>query len=282
MKVYKIETGNFKIDGGAVFGVIPKTMWEKQYPADEKNLCNLSMRSLLIKTNDKLVLIDAGMGNAQDEKFTRYFYQNGTDTLVQSVQNAGYKTGDITDVLFTHLHHDHMAGAFWIDDNGILAEIFPNARYWTGKKQWDWATNPNIREWAAFKQPFLTALEATGRLQLVDDGFLLCPEIQLKMVNGHTRGMMVPCVETPKGKLIFVTDLIPVMANVSPIWLSAYDIEPLTAIAEKETFLHQAAQNGHIFFFQHDLYHECCHINKTDKGFSPSKPFSLESVFNPV
>lgn len=279
MEMYKIETGNFRIDGGAVFGVIPKTMWEKQYPANEKNLCNLSMRSLLIKTNNKLILVDAGMGNAQDEKFTRYFHQNGTDNVIQSVQNAGFEPGDITDLIFTHLHHDHMAGAFRRDERGNLEEIFPNAQYWTGKQQWEWATHPNIRELAAYKIPFLNALNATQRLNLVDDGFMLCPEIQLKMVNGHTRGMMIPCVETPKGKLIFVTDLFPVMANISPVWVSAYDIDPLTAIAEKETFLRDGEQNGHILFFQHDLYHECCHIQKTDRGYAPSEPFTLESIF---
>ncbi len=280
MKLFVVETENFKVDGGAMFGVIPKSMWQKVYPADENNMCNLANRCLLIDTGSHKILVDTGIGNKHDEKFLSHIYVNGDGNLLKSLQKSGYSNYDITDVIFTHLHWDHCAGATYYNEKKELCLTFPNATYWSSRKQWDWAMNPNIREKAAFQQENLLPLLQSGKLNLLDNDIELFPGIQLQITDGHTLGMISLIIHTEKHIIALPADLIPTAAHISLPWISAYDIQPMILLNDKAHFLNKAVEQNWVLFFEHDIFTECCTVQKTEKGFKELERFSLNQLFN--
>lgn len=271
MTLKVIETGNFMCDGGAIFGVVPKVLWQKQYPCNEQNYCNLSMRSLLVVTGDRVILIDTGCGNKQDAKFYSYYYLNGDDNLIGSLEKAGFSPDDVTDVVLTHLHFDHCGGCTQKNPDGTFSVVFRNATHWVGARQWENYLNPNVREGDAyFTEDMMPVFEA-GKLRLVEEPMQIVPGFGVELFHGHTPGQLLPVVEY-KGKTIAYTgDLIPVMASIPLSWVSAYDLYPVTSMIEKEEFLNRACNNGYMLFFEHDVYNECCTLQRTEKGIRPLK-----------
>lgn len=276
MQIYSIETGNLRLDGGAMFGVVPKSLWNKAYPADENNLVNLAMRALLVCDSDRTILIDTGIGRKQDERFFGHYYLNGTDTLQGSLAKHGIKPTDITDVLFTHLHFDHCGGAVELNHKGEPVLAFPNACHWVSRRQWLAATQPNARERASFLPENILPIDESGKLILFDEGFQLTTNISVRLYDGHTAGQAVPFVQTPNGTLVYIGDVIPSAANVPLSWLTAYDMQPLVALEEKQVFLDEAAEQGFTLFFEHDIFYPCCSLKKTEKGVRVDKQFTLE------
>ena len=267
MKLYPIETGNLKLDGGAMFGVVPKVMWQKAYPADENNLCNWSMRCLLIIDGERKILIDNGIGNKQDEKWLKHYYLNGDDTLEKSLEKTGTTPDDITDVILTHMHFDHCGGSVkWNDDNTGYELAFPNATYWTSKKQYEWATNPNRREKASFLKENIAPIEESGQLKLIENEDEFIPNIKFKLYNGHTDGQVIPHININGSTVVFMADLLPATAHIPMPWIMAYDTRPLLTLKDKERFFADAIENNYILFFEHDLYNEACTIQNTPKG----------------
>jgi glyoxylase-like metal-dependent hydrolase (beta-lactamase superfamily II) len=276
MEIYKIETGNFMIDGGAMFGVVPKSLWEKQYPADEKNLCNFSMRSLLVVTEGRKILIDAGVGNKQDEKFFGYYYLNGSHSLKGSLKKTGNTPDDITDVVLTHLHFDHCGGAVEYNEDKELKPTFKNAKYWISGQQWEWAVNPNQREKASFLQENFIPLKKNGQLEIIDNDFELVPGIELRLYNGHTDGQIIPYIKYNNKTIVYVADLIPTSAHIPLSWICGFDTKPLVSIDEKREFLEQALANNYILFFEHDINVECCSLKMTEKGIRIGEIYKLK------
>lgn len=277
MNLYKIECGNFKLDGGAMFGVVPKLLWNKVYPADENNMCNLSTRCLLVETKERKVLIDTGLGTKQSDKFFSYYYLNGNYTLKKSLSSNGFKPEDITDVILTHLHFDHCGGAVSETTKGLFEPTFPNATYWVSGAQWLWAMEPNPREKASFLLENYEALEKSGKLRFVDQETFFSKNIQLRFFNGHTEGLMIPFIDCENHTLVFVGDLIPTAANLPASWVCGFDTRPLISMQEKETFLQEALNNNYVLFFEHDIYNECCTLKATEKGIRLDKSLTLEA-----
>ncbi|MGQ1787302.1 MULTISPECIES: MBL fold metallo-hydrolase [unclassified Saccharicrinis] len=278
MQLHKIEAGNFMADGGAVFGVVPKVMWEKKYPCNSQNYCNLSLRCLLVKTENRVVLIDTGIGNKQSEKFFSYHHLNGDDSLEKSFDAANISFEEVTDVILTHLHFDHCGGAVQKDDDGNLSLTFPNAAYWLSEAQWHNFNHANVREGSVyFKENILPVLEE-GRLKLIKDDTWLTQDIELRLFHGHTKGQIIPFVKYMGKTLVFTADLIPVMASIPEAWVASYDIDPVTSMNEKRDFLNEALQNNYILLFEHDLYNECCYLKQADKGITNSESFKLEEI----
>ena len=274
--LYSIETGNFKLDGGAMFGVVPKTIWEKTNPADDLNMINMAARSLLIETNHKLILIDAGLGDKQSEKFFSNYYRWGKYSIDASIKKAGFKNEDITDVFFTHLHFDHCGGAI-IRKNGELVPRFENAEFWINKDHWEWATSPNSREKASFLADNILPLEESGKLHLIGTdekplGF------DILTVNGHTEKMMLPVLEFKNKTLVFVSDLIPTAGHVRVPFIMGYDTRPLLTLREKASFLKKAARDKYLLFLQHDVKNEIIDIRKENNKFKLNKTFKLEDI----
>ncbi len=285
MKLHKIETGNFMTDGGATFGVIPKALWQKEYPADSRNYCNLAMRSLLVDTGTHVVLIDSGMGNKQSEKFYSYYFLNGDATLEGSLKAAGYSPEDVTDVILTHLHFDHDGGHVIKNENGQLKLLFPNAVHYVSKAQWENYLNPNIREGSVYFPEDMIPVKEAGKLKIIEHEGEHIPGIGFRIFNGHTPGMIVPVISFNGQKIVFTADLVPLIANIPLAWVSAYDLYPLTSIEEKKKLLNEAYENGYILFFEHDLYNECCTLKMTEKGIRPDKTFELselDKIVNPL
>jgi len=280
MKLFVIDAGNFMADGGALFGVIPKIMWEKQYPADDDNYCNLKMRCLLVDTGDRKVLIDTGAGTKQSEKFFSYSRLNGNGNLHQSLKSAGYSYADITDVVLTHLHWDHCGGCVYYDEENKPQVTFKKATHWVSSEQWNNYTDPNKREGAVYFADNMMPVHEDGLLKTVEESRLIIPGIHIELFNGHTAGNMVPIVHTPKGALAFMGDLVPVLPCIQALWVSAYDTQPLVSIDEKERFLKQATQQNISLFFEHDLYTECCAVEHTKDGLKAAKTFSLKEFIN--
>ncbi len=267
MKLYPIETGNLKLDGGAMFGVVPKVMWQKVYPADENNLCNWSMRCLLIIDGDRKILIDNGIGNKQDEKWLSYYYLNGEDTLENSLKKVGETPDNITDVILTHMHFDHCGGSVKFNEDISGYELaFPNATYWTSKKQYDWATNPNRREKASFLKENIYPIEESGQLNLIEKEGEYIPNITFKLFDGHTDGQLIPHINYNGRTIAFMADLLPATAHVPMPWIMAYDTRPLITLKDKERFFNDAVKNDYILFFEHDIYNEACTLMDTPKG----------------
>lgn len=279
MKLFVINTGNLKLDGGAMFGVVPKVMWSKLYPCDENNLCNWSMRCLLVVDGDRKILIDCGIGNKQSEKFFSNYFLNGGDTLEKSLAAHGFTTDDITDVILTHLHFDHAGGAVsWNSDRTGYELTFRNATYHTSRAQWEWATNPNNREKASFFKENILPISEHGRLNLVDGETELFPGIMLRIFNGHTDGQVIPMVRYGDQTIVYMADLLPSVAHIPLPYVMSYDTRPLLTMQEKEPFMQEAAQNGYILFFEHDIVNECCTVMETDKGVRLKEAFGLQKV----
>lgn len=286
MKLYTIPTGYFKLDGGAMFGVVPKSIWNKINPADDNNLCSWALRCLLIEDGNRLILVDNGNGDKQDAKFFSHYHLHGDDTLDKSLARHGFSRNDITDVFLTHLHFDHCGGSI-VREGDKLVPGFPNAVYWSNREHWDWAVNPNDREKASFLKENILPIAESGRLQFVDmagpaEGRLgetgFAPGISVRFVSGHTEAMMLPQV-TYKGKtLVFMADLLPSAGHIPIPYVMAYDMFPLTTLQEKKSFLREALAGDYILFFEHDPVHECCNLVQTEKGIRPGSFFRLDEI----
>ena len=277
MKLIPISAGHLHCDGGALFSVIPKVLWNKVYPADENNFTKLTMRCLLVDQGEQKILIEAGVGNHYPEK---YLQNNGIEPgnhLEDSLQKNGYSVEDITDVFFTHLHWDHCTGGVKNID-GKMELTFPKAKYWCSKKQWEHSKISNAREKAAFHDDVLNFMFDSGKLNLVENEGELFPNFEVRFFDGHTPGQMIPFIQTKEKTFIYTSDLIPTTANIPLLWLAAYDLFPVTALKEKEDFLNEVAENGQILFFEHDFYTECATIEKDKKGFRLKEKFKLNEL----
>ena len=262
-----------------MFGVVPKVIWWKLYPSDENNLCNWSMRCLLVETDDRKILIDCGIGDKQSEKFFANYYLNGDDRLDKSLAEIGLGVDDITDVILTHLHFDHCGGAIrWNEERTDYLPTFRNATYITSKAQWDWATHPNNREKASFLKENILPIMEKGRVKLVDSDCDLFPGISVRIFNGHTDGQVIPFVTYKEKTIVFMADLLPSSAHIPLPYVMSYDTRPLITLKEKEAFMNEAAKNGYILFLEHDLYRECCTVQETDKGVRMKDSFALAEL----
>ena len=279
MKLYSINTGYFKLDGGAMFGVVPKSMWQKLNLPDENNMCSWAMRCLLIEDGDRLILVDNGIGNKQDERFFGHYFLHGDDTLERSLAKNGFNTDDITDVFLTHLHFDHCGGSIKQED-GKLIPAFKNATYWSNEMHWDWATNPNDREKASFLKENILPIKESGKLKFIDvvNGIAFTENIKVRFINGHTEAMMLPQINYNGKTIIFMADLLPSVAHIPIPYIMAYDTKPLQTLQEKKLFLTEAQNNDYILFFEHDPAVECCMLQLTEKGIRSRDIFKLSDV----
>lgn len=280
MKLYTIDTGYFKLDGGAMFGVVPKSIWNKLNPADENNLCTWALRCLLIEEGNKLILIDTGNGTKQDAKFWSHYYLHGEDTLDKSLAKHGFSADDITDVVLTHLHFDHCGGAINIE-NGKLVPAFKNATYWSNEKHWKWAVYPNDREKASFLKENILPMEECGRLKFQDTNTPqspIIPELTYGYVNGHTEAMMIPHIHYNGRTIVYMADLLPSAAHIPIPYVMGYDMFPLTTMQEKKAFLKEAMEKNYVLFFEHDPKIECCTLQQTEKGIRMKESFKLEEI----
>ena len=285
MKLYSVNTGYFKLDGGAMFGVVPKSIWNKINPADENNMCSWALRCLLIEDGNRLILVDNGMGDKQDAKFFSYYYLHGDDTLDKSLAKHGFHRDDITDVFLTHLHFDHCGGSI-IRDGGKLVPGFKNATYWSNEAHWEWALNPNDREKASFLKENIIPIKESGQLKFIPE----IPEVKANLVgsfygnltilfvNGHTAAMMIPKIKYKDKTIVYMADLLPSQGHIPIPYIMAYDIYPLKSMNEKKTFLREALQNDYILFFEHDPQYECCTLHQTERGIRPKNFFKLDEV----
>ncbi|MCT4615623.1 MAG: MBL fold metallo-hydrolase [Marinifilaceae bacterium] len=278
MKIYNIETGNFKCDGGAMFGVVPKFMWSNKYEADDENLCKCSLRSLLIEKDNRLILIDTGTGDKQSDKFFKSQHLFGDDNLIKSLKNIGYKPQQITDVIFTHLHFDHCGGAVKYDDNNELIPVFENANHWLSKSQWENYIKPNNREADSYFKENIMPLYERGMLKFVEEDIEIIEGIRLNHFYGHSSGLLASYIDYNGKTIVFTSDFIPTAANMNPKWISAYDTQPIVSLKEKEDFLQEAFENDYIIVFQHDYYNQCGKVKKTDRGIKFDKGFNLSEV----
>jgi glyoxylase-like metal-dependent hydrolase (beta-lactamase superfamily II) len=276
MKLYSIETGRFKLDGGAMFGVVPKSIWNKLNPADENNMINMAMRCLLIEEGNRLMLIDNGIGNKQDAKFFGHYYLHGDFSLEKSLAAHGFCKDDITDMVLTHLHFDHCGGSIqWNNDRTKYETAFKNANYWINEKHWQEALAPNAREKASFLKENILPIMESGQLKLINEGELFHPEIDLLYTIGHTNNMMLPVVPYQNTKLIYLADAIPTTAHIPIPYVMGYDMRPLDAMKEKTTILEQAVQNNYLLFFEHDPFNEMCSVHATEKGIRMNEILTL-------
>ena len=268
MKLHTIHTGNFMLDGGAMFGVVPKSIWNKTNPADANNMCNWAMRCLLIEDGDKLILIDNGIGDKQSEKFFKYYYLNGDDSLQKSLHQKGFDFKDITDVFMTHLHFDHCGGGVkWNKDKTKLELVFPNAKYWSNEKHWDWATQPNTREKASFLTENILPILESGQLHFIDENKSSpFPQFDIFFADGHTEKQMLPIVNYKGNKIAFVADLIPSVGHIPLVYVMGYDTRPLITLQEKKLFLTKAVEEQIIIYFEHDGVNESCTLKHSEKG----------------
>lgn len=281
MKLYVINTGNLKLDGGAMFGVVPKVMWSKLYPCDENNLCNWSMRCLLIEDGDRKILIDCGIGDKQSEKFFSNYYLNGDDSLEKSLAAMGFTTDDITDVILTHLHFDHCGGAVkWNSEHTDYIPAFRNATYWTSRGQWEWATNPNNREKASFLKENILPIKEKGKLHLIENETEIFPGIRIRLFFGHTEAQVIPMIKYGDKTVVYMADLLPSAAHIPLPYVMSYDTRPLLTLEEKEIFMKEAAQNGYILFLEHDINNECCTVQETEKGVRVKETLPLAAALN--
>jgi glyoxylase-like metal-dependent hydrolase (beta-lactamase superfamily II) len=279
MKLHTINTGLFKLDGGAMFGVVPKTMWQKLNPPDENNMCTWAMRCLLIEDNGKLILIDNGIGNKQDDKFFGHYFLHGNDSLDKSLKELGFSKDDITDVFLTHLHFDHCGGSIeWNKDKTGFIPAFKNATYWSNEHHWEWATKPNAREKASFLKENILPIQESGQLKFTNDGAELFPGFKIKYMNGHTDGMMLPHVSYKGHTIVFMADLLPSVGHIPVPYVMAYDTRPLLTLHEKAAFLNTAANEKYILFFEHDPINECCNLQMTEKGVRLDQTFRLDEI----
>ena len=279
MNLYTIETGYFKLDGGAMFGVVPKVLWSKTNPADSKNLCSWAMRSLLIEDGNKLILIDNGIGDKQDDKFLKHYYLHGDSSLSKSLKKLGFCFDDITDVFLTHLHFDHCGGSVKWNKNKTDYELtFKNARYWSNSLHWQWAKFPNTREKASFLKDNILPIEQSGHLFFVDKVKEGWSNFDILQVNGHTEAQMIPHIKYKDTVIVFAADLLPSIGHIPLPYVMGYDTRPLLTLSEKKDFLDKAAKHNYVIFLQHDYQHECCTLKLTDKGVRLDRTFRLQEI----
>lgn len=283
MKLHRIETGNFMLDGGAIFGVVPKTLWERTNPANDKNQVKIAARSLLIEDGNRLILIDTGMGNKQSDKFFSHYNLWGNYSLESSLEKIGFHKDDITDVFFTHLHFDHCGGAIEYNAKGVLEPVFKNARFWSHQKHWDWATKPNAREKASFLPENILPIYESGQLQ-----FLTKEEKQLTntalgfdilLMDGHTEKQMLPMIRYQGKTLVFAADLIPTVGHLPIPYVMGYDTRPLLTLEEKASFLNRATKEDILLFLQHDADNELISLEQTEKGVRCKEKFLFDDYF---
>ncbi|TKB95998.1 MBL fold metallo-hydrolase [Pedobacter cryophilus] len=279
MKLHIIETGFFKLDGGAMFGVVPKVIWNKSNPADENNLCTWAMRCLLIEDGNRLILVDNGIGDKQDAKFLSHYYLHGDDTLDKSLAKIGFNKNDITDVFLTHLHFDHCGGSI-VRENDKLKPAFKNATYWSNQQHWDWAVVPNAREKASFLKENILPIQESGQLQFIptEDGISFTDDIKIRFAFGHTDAMMLPQINYKGKTVVFMADLLPSVGHIPLPYVMAYDMFPLKTLNEKALFLKEAQENNYILMLEHDAVNECCTLQMTEKGIKLDETFKLSDI----
>ena len=280
MKLYTIDTGFFKLDGGAMFGVVPKSIWQKTNPADEFNLCSWAMRCLLVQDGDRLILIDNGIGYKQDERFLKHYHLHGDDTLEKSLTNLKFSKDDITDVFLTHLHFDHCGGSIERQADGALVPAFKNATFWSNKEHWQWAIEPNDREKASFLKENILPIQESGKLKFIDtlDGVSFTDNIQIRFAFGHTDSMMLPQISYKGKTILYMADMLPSVGHIPMPYVMSYDMFPLNTLKEKKKYLEEAVQNDYILFFEHDPVNECCTLQETEKGIRVKDTFKLSEI----
>jgi glyoxylase-like metal-dependent hydrolase (beta-lactamase superfamily II) len=279
MKLYTIDTGFFKLDGGAMFGVVPKVMWSKLNVPDENNLCTWAMRCLLIEDGNKLILVDNGIGDKQDEKFLGHYHLHGDATLDSSLKKHGFSKDDITDVFLTHLHFDHCGGSI-VRNGEKLEPAFKSATYWSNEKHWNWAVKPNDREKASFLKENILPIQESGQLKFIPDvqGHQWTENIKIRFAYGHTDAMMLPQISYKEREIVYMADLLPSVAHLPLPYVMAYDMFPLTTLTEKKSFLNDAAEHDLVLYFEHDKDNECCTVQQTEKGVRLENAFSLREL----
>jgi glyoxylase-like metal-dependent hydrolase (beta-lactamase superfamily II) len=287
MKLYTIDTGFFKLDGGAMYGVVPKSIWNKLNRADENNLCSWALRCLLIEDGNRLILVDTGNGDKQDAKFFSHYYLHGDDTIEKSLAKHGFTPADITDVFLTHLHFDHCGGAIKRDGDKLVP-AFKNATYWSNERHWKWATEPNEREKASFLKENILPIKESGQLKFIPVSNApsaikpfasgISNNLSVIMVSGHTDAMMLPVIKYNNSTLVYMADLLPSVGHIPLPYVMAYDMFPLTTLHEKKSFLKDAVENDYILFFEHDPKIECCTLQVTEKGIRQKAVFTLKEI----
>ena len=279
MNLHTIHAGNFKLDGGAMFGVVPKSIWKRFNPPDDNNMCSWAARCLLIEDGNRLILIDTGLGDKQSEKFFSYYYLHGEDTLEKSLHKAGFDFSDITDVFLTHLHFDHCGGSIKRNTAGTALEpVFPKATYWSNEAHWKWATEPNAREKASFLKENILPIEESGQLQFIADGTEFGEHIHIELVSGHTESMMLPHIKYKGKTIVFCADLFPSVGHLPIPYVMAYDTRPLLTLNEKKQFLEKAVEKEYILFFEHDPVNECVTLQRTERGIREKEIISLNDL----
>jgi glyoxylase-like metal-dependent hydrolase (beta-lactamase superfamily II) len=279
MKLHLFNIASFLVDGGAMFGVIPKLMWSRVYSADDNNLISLPLRSLVVETGDHVILVDTGWGDKQDEKFFRHVHLHDGEGLIPGLNNRGFKPEDITDVFLTHLHADHCGGGVkWNSDRSGYELTFPLATYHISRTQWEWAVKNNLREADAFLEENILPIEQSGHLNLVDEEGELFPGFTVIMCNGHTPGLMIPLIKYNNNNIVYTGDLIPTAAHIPLLWNMSYDIESLKTIEEKEKLLNSALEDNYTLVFKHDENVECCNVVMTPKGIRVKDKFSFSQI----
>lgn len=288
MQLFSINTGFFKLDGGAMFGVVPKSIWNKVNPADENNLCSWALRCLLIQDGNRLILIDNGNGDKQDAKFFSHYHLHGEDTLDKSLAKYGFHRDDITDVILSHLHFDHCGGTIRREGDRLVPN-FKNATVWSNEEHWQWATHPNDREKASFLKENILPIQENGQLKFIPipnrenplrqlTSVNFTDSISIRIADGHTRAMMLPQIQYKDRTVVFMADLLPSQGHIPLPYVMGYDMFPMTTLGEKKTFLEEAVDNNYILFFEHDPKVECCTLQRTEKGIRPKDFFSLDSL----
>jgi Zn-dependent hydrolases, including glyoxylases len=278
MKLHAIETGFFKLDGGAMFGVVPKSIWNKTNPADSNNMCTWGNRLLLIEEGNRLMLVDTGLGDKQNEKFFSYYYLHGDATLDKSLKAIGFDRNDITDVILTHLHFDHCGGAI-IREGEKLSPAFKNADFWSNADHWAWATTPNPREKASFLKENILPIQESGRLKFVEDSEdPFGKDIGIRYANGHTEAMMLPQIQYKGKTVLYMADLLPSVGHIPIPYVMGYDVRPLITMEERNSYWNEIVENEYILFFEHDPINECCTLQHTEKGIRVKDIFKLSDI----
>ena len=281
MRIYPIETGNFKLDGGAMFGVVPKSIWQKTNPADSNNMIDMSMRCMLIEDGNRLTLIDTGLGNKQSEKFFGYYYLFGDFSLDTSLAKYGFHRDDITDVFLTHLHFDHCGGVIqWNTDKTGFIPAFKNAKVWSNDRHWQWAIEPNAREKASFLKENILPIEENGQLNFIHRNTKDQVGFDVIFVDGHTEKQMLPKIEYQGKTIVFMADLLPTVGHIPLPYVMGYDTRPLLTLKEKQVFLNEAADKEFYLFLEHDAHNELCTVQHTEKGVRLKESYKFIDIFN--